>query len=76
VYGVQDWEDSDDFINQLAVKTGKLLKGGEPDVNNVSKSMIMDWQRGNIPYFELPPKTEEEQDKEDNKDEGDEEDKN
>jgi ribosome biogenesis GTPase A len=37
-----------------------LLKGGEPDINNVSKSIIMDWQRGNIPYFERPPKSEEE----------------
>ena len=56
VYGVIDWVDCDDFIKQLALKTGKLLRGGEPDVNNVSKAMIMDWQRGNIPYFELPPK--------------------
>lgn len=45
------------------MKTGKLLKGGEPDINNVSKSIIMDWQRGNIPYFDLPPKLEEEENK-------------
>lgn len=60
VYGVYDWVDVDDFIKQLALKTGKLLKGGEPDINNVSKSVIMDWQRGNIPFFEFPPKEEEE----------------
>lgn len=29
----------------------------------------MDWQRGNIPYLNLPPKTEEEVDRENNKDE-------
>ena len=56
VYGIRDWIDYEDFINQVAVKTGKLLKGGEPDINNVSKSIIMDWQRGNIPYFEFPPR--------------------
>jgi nuclear GTP-binding protein len=56
VYGIREWIDSEDFINQVAVRTGKLLKGGEPDINNVSKSIIMDWQRGNIPYFEYPPR--------------------
>lgn len=27
-------------------------------MNNVCKFLIMDWQRGNIPFFELPPKEE------------------
>ena len=40
----------------MAEKTGKLLAGGAPDVNNVCKTIIMDWQRGNIPYFTRPPK--------------------
>lgn len=38
-----------------------MLKGGEPDFNNCSRSLIVDFQRGNIPYFERPPKTEEEE---------------
>jgi nuclear GTP-binding protein len=46
VYGIHEWEDYEDFLTQVAIKTGKLLKGGEPDFNNVSKSIIMDWQRG------------------------------
>jgi nuclear GTP-binding protein len=33
------------------------MKGGEPDSNNVCKSILFDWQRGKIPYFEKPPKT-------------------
>ena len=37
IYGVPDWEDSEDFLKKLALKTGKLLKGGEPDFNNLSK---------------------------------------
>lgn len=57
VYGIQEWADSEDFINQLCVKSGKLLKGGEPDINNVAKSIIFDWQRGNIPYQNHPPKS-------------------
>ena len=56
IFGVHTWTDADDFITQVAEKTGKLLAGGAPDVNNVCKSIIMDWQRGNIPYFTRPPK--------------------
>ena len=31
------------FLKQLCKKTGKLLKGGEPDFNNISKQIIVDW---------------------------------
>ena len=51
VYGIPEWIDGDDFLKQLCQKTGKLLKGGEPDLNNISKQIIVDWQRGNIPFF-------------------------
>ena len=44
-YNIQSWNDSHDFLTQLAKVKGKLLKGGEPDINNVSVSMINDWQR-------------------------------
>ena len=43
----------------MAAKTGKLHKGGEPDMNNVSKTIIWDWQRGNLPYFTKAPSAEE-----------------
>jgi len=55
IFGVNTWINSEDFITQVAVRTGKLLKGGEPDINNVAKSIIFDWQRGNIPYFTKAP---------------------
>jgi len=57
---VNEWTDYEDFLKKLCLKTGKLTKGGEPDFNNASKSMIMDWQRGQIPFCELPPKDESE----------------
>lgn len=59
IYGVHDWLDSEDFLKQLSKKTGKLLRGGEPDVNNLAKQIIVDWQRGNLPFFTAPPKNEE-----------------
>lgn len=43
MFGVHSWVSSEDFITQVAERTGKLLKGGEPDINNVSKSIIFDW---------------------------------
>ena len=36
-YAVGEWTDSDDFLKSLCTKTGKLLKGGEPDLNNVAR---------------------------------------
>ncbi len=31
-YNIEDWTDSDNFIKQVAIKKGKLKKGGEPDI--------------------------------------------
>lgn len=53
-YGVPDWEDSEDFIKKVAIKKGKLRKGGEPDQDATSKLILIDWQRGDLPYYNLP----------------------
>lgn len=37
VYGIGEYEDSEEFLKKLAIKTGKLQKGGEPDFNNLAK---------------------------------------
>ncbi|NXU51406.1 NOG2 protein, partial [Turnix velox] len=57
-YKIDSWEDTEDFLEKLAARTGKLLKGGEPDVQTVSKMVLNDWQRGRIPYFVKPPNAE------------------
>lgn len=44
IFGVHNWTDAEDFVNQLAIKTGKLVKGGDPDVNNVCKNLLFMWQ--------------------------------
>ncbi|EDQ91202.1 uncharacterized protein MONBRDRAFT_19938, partial [Monosiga brevicollis MX1] len=64
-YGINDWSSDDhiDFLEKLAKKSGKLLKGGEPDVSTVAKMVLHDWQRGKIPYFNPPPKLTDEQSK-------------
>ena len=35
-----DWNDHNDFLEKLAQKSGKLLKGGEPDINTVAKMVL------------------------------------
>jgi nuclear GTP-binding protein len=54
-YGVEKWEDHIDFLTKVAKKSGRLLKGGEPDLDTVAKMIIFDWQRGKIPFFVGPP---------------------
>ncbi|XP_057896398.1 nucleolar GTP-binding protein 2 isoform X1 [Melospiza georgiana] len=54
-YKIECWTDTVDFLEKLAARTGKLLKGGEPDLQTVSKMVLNDWQRGRIPFFVMPP---------------------
>jgi len=54
-YGIMEWEDTTDFLELFAQKSGKLLKKGEPDVPTVSKMILNDWIRGKIPFFVPPP---------------------
>ncbi|XP_075577932.1 nucleolar GTP-binding protein 2 isoform X3 [Pelecanus crispus] len=57
-YKIDSWRDTEDFLEKLACRTGKLLKGGEPDMQTVSKMVLNDWQRGRIPFFVKPPNAE------------------
>ncbi|XP_078187379.1 nucleolar GTP-binding protein 2 isoform X4 [Callithrix jacchus] len=57
-YKIDSWESAEDFLEKLAFRTGKLLKGGEPDLQTVGKMVLNDWQRGRIPFFVKPPNAE------------------
>lgn len=54
-YGIEEWTDHLDFLTQLGKKSGKLLKGGEADMNTVARMVLFDWQRGRVPFFVCPP---------------------
>uniref|UniRef100_A0A674B7G5 Nucleolar GTP-binding protein 2 n=1 Tax=Salmo trutta TaxID=8032 RepID=A0A674B7G5_SALTR len=58
-YRIPTWSSPEDFLEKLAMRMGKLLKGGEPDLTCVSKMVLNDWQRGRIPFFVKPPGCEE-----------------
>lgn len=54
-YRIPSWDNAEDFLEKMAIRSGKLLKGGEPDLSTVSKMVLNDWQRGRIPFFVKPP---------------------
>lgn len=45
----------EDFLTQIARASGKLLRGGEADLNTAARMVLYDWQRGKVPFFTLPP---------------------
>ncbi|KAJ6136583.1 NGP1NT-domain-containing protein [Penicillium capsulatum] len=55
-YGIKEPSDSIDFLSRLARKGGRLLKGGEPDLDGVAKMVINDFLRGKTPWFTPAPK--------------------
>lgn len=51
-YDIRGWDnDAARFLELLARKGGKLLKGGEVDETAVSKMVLNDFMRGKIPWF-------------------------
>jgi len=60
VPGSGDPFDPDEVLDKLARMKGRLLKGGEPDLDGVAKILLSDWVRGKIPYFVPPPERPEE----------------
>ncbi|SZE99298.1 unnamed protein product [Blumeria hordei] len=57
-YQIKYSEDHIEFLELLARKSGRLLHGGEPDVDGVAKMVINDFLRGKIPWYTPPPKSE------------------
>ncbi|CDR39697.1 CYFA0S03e06216g1_1 [Cyberlindnera fabianii] len=58
-YEISGWNNATEFIELLAKKHGRLLKGGEPDEQGIAKLVINDFNRGKIPWFVPPPEDEE-----------------
>ncbi|KAH9946725.1 hypothetical protein B0H21DRAFT_742131 [Amylocystis lapponica] len=44
-----------EFLTMLALTTGRLLKGGTPDILAAARHVLMDWNHQKIPYFSVPP---------------------
>ena len=54
-YDIRGFSTPLEFLELLARKGGRLLKGGEADVEGVAKMVLNDFLRGKIPWFTPPP---------------------
>ncbi|KAH7153033.1 NUC091 domain-containing protein [Dactylonectria macrodidyma] len=66
-YELTGWTNSTEFLELLARKGGRLLKGGEPDLDGVAKMVLNDFMRGKIPWFTPVPVLEGEDNEDDKK---------
>ncbi|KAI9784920.1 MAG: GTPase required for pre-60S ribosomal subunit nuclear export and maturation [Peltula sp. TS41687] len=57
-YGIRGCSSAAELLDSLAKKSGRLLKGGETDVDGVAKMVLNDFLRGKIPWYTPPPKME------------------
>ncbi|KAG6810954.1 hypothetical protein H0H92_009657 [Tricholoma furcatifolium] len=55
IYGLPEWTSPLEFLTMLAMTSGRLLKGGTPDLNSAARHVLQDWNHQKIPYFSEPP---------------------
>lgn len=60
-YEIKGWTNATEFCEMLARKGGRLLKGGEADMDGVAKMVLNDFMRGKLPWFTPCPKMTEEE---------------
>ncbi|KAI0820870.1 P-loop containing nucleoside triphosphate hydrolase protein [Trametes gibbosa] len=55
LYNVEEFSSPLEFLTMLALITGRLLKGGTPDILAAARQILSDWNHQKIPYFSTPP---------------------
>lgn len=55
LYDITEYKSPEEFLAKKAVKMGKLIRGGVPDVRSAARSLIQDWNIGKIKYCTQPP---------------------
>jgi len=61
--GEGSWKTKDELLEIVARKSGKLLKGGEPDMRCIAVKILNDFQRGRLPHYVPPPELKDDKDK-------------
>uniref|UniRef100_A0A915N253 Guanine nucleotide-binding protein-like 3 homolog n=1 Tax=Meloidogyne javanica TaxID=6303 RepID=A0A915N253_MELJA len=54
-YNIPEFDDCDSFLALLAKRSGRMKKGGRPDLNAAAKQVLNDWNSGKLHYFTEPP---------------------
>lgn len=57
IYKLPHVEETLEFLTMVALTTGRLLKGGAPDVLAAARQVLTDWNHEKIPYMSVPPTT-------------------
>ncbi|KAL7426936.1 hypothetical protein ACHAXH_001103 [Discostella pseudostelligera] len=52
--GDDTWNNSGELLEKIALKSGRLMKGGEPCLRTAAIMMINDFQRGKLPHYVAP----------------------
>ena len=47
-YGVEKHEDFEETIDEIALKTGVLKRGGKPDTQRMARMILTKWQKGEL----------------------------
>ncbi|KAH6873781.1 P-loop containing nucleoside triphosphate hydrolase protein, partial [Coprinopsis sp. MPI-PUGE-AT-0042] len=55
IYSLPEFGTTLEFLTMLALSSGRLLKGGTPDLNSAARQILMDWNQQKIPYCSQPP---------------------
>ena len=61
--GDKTWTTHLDLLEKIAIRSGRLLKGGEPCLRSSAITMINDFQRGKLPHYVAPPELKEDKNK-------------
>jgi nuclear GTP-binding protein len=53
------FSNSKELLERISLRSGRLLKGGEPCLRSSAIQLIMDFQRGRLPHYVPPPELKE-----------------
>ncbi|KZW03281.1 P-loop containing nucleoside triphosphate hydrolase protein [Exidia glandulosa HHB12029] len=56
IYKVPEFTSTLEFLTMISLTSGRLGKGGAPDILAAARVLMRDWNRSKIPFFTLPPK--------------------
>jgi len=54
-FDIEPFTNADEFLRLVAIKRGKIKKGGVPQIEKAALVVILDWNAGKIPFHSDPP---------------------
>lgn len=57
LYDIIEYDTYEEFFAKKAIRMGKVMKGGVPDVTAAARAVLNDWNSGKIKYCTQPPES-------------------